>query len=399
MQATKSANAANMDPRELVIKHQQRSGAAGNVFRAPGRVNLIGEHTDYSGGLILPAAIDFSTLAVISPRDDRQCVIYSDNFSTQVIANLDDFPGHGTGAWSDYPLGVAFVLREKGIELPGFDITIAGDVPLGAGLSSSASIEVTTAFALLSLTQAHVSLEEIALLCQRAENSYVGANSGIMDQFIACFGEKDHAVLVDTRSLGHTPVPIPEDVQIVICNSMVKHSHAGGEYNTRRAEVDEGSRILRASNPKFKELRDASPADLEAMRSQMPDNVYRRCRHIITENSRVEQTVAAFKVGDLAKVGRMMAEAHASYRDDFEASCPEVEVLIELAAKLPGLIGARLTGGGFGGCTVNLVEAAQATAFSKAIHEQYTEYLQRDAEIYRCHASAGAGPVHQPFQI
>ncbi len=399
MHAPRSANAANMDPRELVIKHQQRCGAAGNVFRAPGRVNLIGEHTDYSGGLILPAAIDFSTLAVISPRDDRQCIIYSDNFSKQVVASLDQFPAMGTGDWSDYPLGVASVLREKGIELPGFDITIAGDVPLGAGLSSSASIEVATAFALLSLTKRHISLEEIALLCQRAENTFVGANCGIMDQFIACFGEKDHAVLVDTRSLGHSPVPIPPDVQIVICNSMVKHSHAGGEYNTRRAEVDEGSRILREHNPKFRELRDATIADLEGLRSLMPDNVYRRCRHIITENDRVEQAVAAFKAGDLAKVGRMMTASHASYRDDFEASVPEVDALIEIAAKLPGLIGARLTGGGFGGCTVNLVEADYAESFSTAIHDQYKERLKIDAEVYRCHASAGAGPVTQPFQI
>lgn len=399
MQPSGTAHASNMDPRDLVIKHQQRCGAAGEVFRAPGRVNLIGEHTDYSGGLILPAAIDFSTLAVVSPREDRQCVIYSENFSKQVVANLDQFPAKGTGDWSDYPLGVAAVLQEKGIDLPGFDMTIVGNVPLGAGLSSSASIEVATAFALLSLTRRQVPLEEIALLCQRAENTFVGANCGIMDQFIACFGEKDHAVLVDTRSLGHTPVPIPSNVQIVICNSMVKHSHAGGEYNTRRAEVDEGSRILREHNANLHELRDATIADLESICRQMPDNVFRRCRHIITENDRVEQTVAALKVGDLAKVGRLMAEAHASYRDDFRASVPEVEVLIELAGKQPGLIGARLTGGGFGGCTVNLVEAEYAEAFSTAVHHGYQERLQIDAEIYRCHASAGAGPVRQPFVL
>jgi galactokinase len=379
------ANAANMDPRALVAKHQQRCGAAGRVFRAPGRVNLIGEHTDYSGGLILPAAIDFATLAVISPRDDSQVVLYSDNFSKQVVANLASFPCRGTGDWSDYPLGVAWALREKGIAFPGFDLT---------GLSSSASIEVATAFAILSLTQIQISREEIALLCQRAENGFVGAMSGIMDQFIACFGEKDHAVLVDTRSLAHTAVPIPEHVHLVICNSMVKHTHAGGEYNIRRAEVDEGSRILRERNPLLRELRDATVADLEQVRELMPDNVFRRCRHIITENRRVEQTVAAFHAGDLAAVGRLMAEAHASYRDDFEASCPEVEMLIELAAKLPGLIGARLTGGGFGGCTVNLVEAEHTVAFSTAIHDRYKQRLNIDAGVYRCHASAGAGPVN-----
>jgi galactokinase len=217
--------------------------------------------------------------------------------------------------------------------------------------------------------------------------------SGIMDQFIACFGEKDHAVLIDTRSLGHTAVPIPGHVHLVICNSMVKHTHAGGEYNTRRAEVDEGSRILREHNPALRELRDATLADLNQYRDRMPANVFRRCRHIVTENARVEQTVAAFHAGDLATVGRLMAEAHASYRDDFEASCPEVEVLIELANQLPGLIGARLTGGGFGGCTVNLVEAEHALSFAESIHTQYKQRLQIDAGIYRCHASPGAAPV------
>jgi galactokinase len=388
-----NVNAINMEPRALVAKHQQRFGAAGAAFRAPGRVNIIGEHTDYSGGLILPAAIDFSTLAVITPRADTLAVMYSDNFAKQVVANLDNLPSRGDGAWSDYPLGVAWALREQGITIPGFNLSILGDVPLGAGLSSSASIEVATAFAFLSLTTMQIAREEIALLCQKAENKYVGAMSGIMDQFIACFGEKDHAVLVDTRSLAHTAVPIPGHVHLVICNSMVKHAHAGGEYNTRRAEVDEGSRILREHNPRLRELRDANLADLEQVRGQMPDNVFRRCRHIITENARVEQTVAAFHANDLAAVGRLMAEAHASYRDDFEASCPEVEVLIELAGKLPGLIGARLTGGGFGGCTVNLVEAQYAESFSTGIRAQYKERLNIDAGIYRCHASAGAGPA------
>lgn len=390
-----NSKAITMDPHALLARHQQRTGSEGSAFRAPGRVNIIGEHTDYSGGLILPAAIDFSTIAVISPRVDKQAVLYSENFAKQVSIPLDTLPSRGDGAWSDYPLGVAWALREKGIELPGFDLLIAGDVPLGAGLSSSASVEVACALAFLSLTPAHISREEIALLCQRAENSYVGAMSGIMDQFIACFGEKDHAVLVDTRSLSHTAVPIPENVHLVICNSMVKHSHAGGEYNTRRAEVDEGSRILREHNPMLRELRDASISDLEQVRDRMPGNVFRRCRHIITENARVEQTVAAFHTGDLATVGRLMAEAHASYRDDFEASCPEVEVLIELAAKLPGLIGARLTGGGFGGCTVNLVEADQAAAFATTIHDQYQQRLHIDAGIYRCHASAGAASIER----
>ena len=393
MQMPDQAKEATMQPAELLARHQERFAAKGVAFRAPGRVNIIGEHTDYSGGLILPAAIDFSTIAVVSPRDDLQAVIYSENFSREIRTPLHDFPNKGNHHWSDYPLGVTWALREKGIDVPGFSMNISGNVPLGAGLSSSASIEVATAFALMSLTQARIPLEEIALLCQRAENSFVGANSGIMDQFIACFGERDHAVLVDTRSLTHTAVPIPEDVHLVVCNSMVKHSHAGGEYNTRRAEVDEGSRILRESNSALHQLRDATVADLNGVRDQMPENVFLRCRHIITENDRVQQTVAAFEASDLKRVGQLMAEAHASYRDDFAASVPEVEVLIELANQQPGLIGARLTGGGFGGCTVNLVYAEYAAAFSKAVHDAYLDKLGIDADIFQCKASAGAGRI------
>ncbi len=393
MQTTDSTKNAIMDPGQLLRRHRERFSADGIAFRGPGRVNIIGEHTDYSGGLILPAAIDFSTIAVISAREDDQAVIYSENFGREITTSLREFPDSGNHLWSDYPLGVVWALREKGISIPGFSMNISGDVPLGSGLSSSASIEVAVAFALLSLVKVQLPLEEIALLCQRAENSFVGANCGIMDQFIACFGEQDHAVLVDTRSLGHTAVPIPETVHLVICNSMIKHSHADGQYNIRRAEVDEGSRILRASNPAFHELRDVTLADLEAARSLMPHEAFLRCRHIITENVRVQQTVEALNAGNLARVGELMAEAHASYRDDFAASVPEVEVLIEIAHRQPGLIGARLTGGGFGGCTVNLVEASHAEAFRSAVHDAYQQQLGIDADIFHCRASAGAGPA------
>ena len=393
MPTTEQSQKATMDPAELLQRHNDRFGVKGHAYRAPGRVNLIGEHTDYSGGLILPAAIDFSTVAVVSRREDRHAVVYSENFGEEVRVNLDHFPQQGSHTWSDYPLGVYWALREKGINIRPFNLNISGNVPLGAGLSSSASIEVAVAFALLSLTDTTLSREEIALLCQHAENGFVGANCGIMDQFIACFGERDHAIMVDTRSLAHSAVPIPTNVHLVIANSLVKHSHAGGEYNTRRAEVDEATRVLHQADPKIEELRDATLADLEAARANMPQTAFLRSRHIITENARVEATVAAFKRGDLKKVGQLMAQAHASYRDDFAASCPEVEVLIELASRLPGLIGARLTGGGFGGCTVNLVEAAQAASFRSALRDGYKERLGIDAEMYHCHASAGAGAI------
>jgi galactokinase len=218
-----------------------------------------------------------------------------------------------------------------------------------------------------------------------------------MDQYIACCGVKDHALVIDTRDLSSRAVPLPADVRLVICNSMVKHSHAGGEYNERRAEVDEGSRALRAANPAVRterwELRDATLADLEQARASMSENAFRRCRHIITENARVEEAARVLAAGDMRRMGQLMAEAHASYRDDFAASCPEADLLVELAAAQPGVIGARLTGGGFGGCTVNLVEAAHAEAFREGIHAAYLERAGIDADIYLCQAAGGASEL------
>jgi galactokinase len=272
-------------------------------------------------------------------------------------------------------------------------MTLKGDVPLGAGLSSSASIEVAVAFAALALAGKTMSLTEIALACKKAENGFVGAQSGIMDQYIACCGVKDHALVIDTRDLSSHPEPLPEDVRLVICNSMVKHAHAGGEYNERRAEVEEGSRALRALNPAIRELRDATLADLEKARASMSENAFLRCRHIITENARVKEAAAALAAGNMKRMGELMAAAHASYRDDFAASCPEADLLVELAAAQPGIIGARLTGGGFGGCTVNLVEAAHAEEFRERIHAAYREQSGIDADIYLCQAAAGASEL------
>jgi galactokinase len=384
------------DVTTLLSEHAQRFGAAGQAFQAPGRVNLIGEHTDYSGGLVMPAAIDFRTVAVISGRSDGQCVLYSSNFQEEIRVPVAQLPPGPQDRWSDYPLGVAWSLAERRVPVPASSISILGNVPLGAGLSSSASIEVAVALALLSLSGTTMPLLEIALTCQRAENGFVGAQSGIMDQYIACCGVKDHALMIDTRDLSSRAVPLPQDVRLVICNSMVKHSHAGGEYNQRRKEVEEGSRAIREVNPEIRELRDATLADLEAARSKMSDDAYRRCRHIITENWRVEEAVIALAAGNMQRMGQLMLEAHASYRVDFQASCREADLLVELAMQQPGIIGARLTGGGFGGCTVNLVEAAYAEQFRKAIHDAYLQRSGINADIYLCQAADGASEVPAP---
>lgn len=360
---------------------------------APGRVNLIGEHTDYSGGFVMPAAIDFCTVAAIRPRNDGKIMISSENMSEQVSYSADALPQAARKHWSDYPIGVAWSLAREGVRVGGFDLSLAGNVPLGSGLSSSASIEVATAFALLQLADVSMPLEEIALACQRAENLFVGARSGIMDQFIACAGQQDHALMLDTRTLEYRLLPIPAHVRLIICNTMVKHEHAGGQYNVRRDEVEEGTRILHSQFPEIKTLRDATEPDLEACRQQMPANVYRRCRHIVTENARAEMAAAALDRGDLATFGGLMAEAHESMRVDFEASCSELDTMVSIAAALPGCYGARMTGGGFGGCTVNLVEESKAEQFQSTIHTAYREATGIDAAIYLCRASAGASRI------
>jgi galactokinase len=370
--------------------HEQRFGQAPTLFIAPGRVNIIGEHTDYAEGFVMPAAIDFATLSAISPRDDDSIVIRSENYGEEVAHPLAALPEKAAHHWSDYPLGVIAVLRAKGVEIPAFSLTLNGDVPVGAGLSSSASVEVATMIAILSLTSAQISLPEMAKLCQRAENEYVGASTGIMDQFIACCGAENHALLLDCRSLAFRLAPIPPSVSIVISNTMVKHSHAGGEYNTRRAEVEEGTKILHGHRPEIRFLRDATVDDLRKWGSEMPPNVLKRARHVITENDRTVAAADALEAGDMKTLGQLMYEAHASYRDDFEASCKEADILVELASKEPGCIGARLTGGGFGGCTVNLVEQAHAAAFIEHLRDGYRAATGIDADIYRCHASAGA---------
>jgi galactokinase len=355
----------------------------------------------------MPAAIDFSTLIAISPRTDGLLLAHSVNFNEHISHPLAPFLAQRfaqlrAGArthWSDYPAGVLWALGEIQPErkIPihrGFSLTIAGDVPLGAGLSSSASLEVATAFAVLGALSVSLPLKDIALLCRHAENAFVGANVGIMDQFVSCCGAADHAVMIDCRSLDFTLAPIPPDVRIVICNSMVKHSNSGGEYNTRRAEIEEGTAILRAHRPEIIALRDATVQDLALYGPEMPPNVLRRCRHVITEDDRVLAALAAFQHHDLARFGELMRQAHISFRDDFEASCPEIDILVALANQQPGCFGARLTGGGFGGCTVNLVAASAAPAFTAAMHDGYLAATSISAEIYTSRASPGAHAIN-----
>jgi galactokinase len=378
------------DPAVFRSMHLDRFKAEPAVFAAPGRVNLIGEHTDYAEGFVMPAAIDFATLAGISPRSDGKIAIYSENYAQERYFDATPLPAMASQHWTDYPLGVVATLAGEGHAIPGFNLSLWSDVPLGSGLSSSAALEVATALAVLSLIGVNYPGPVLARLCQRAENEFVGASCGIMDQFISANGAKDHALLLDCRDLSFKLAPIPAHVALVIANTMVKHSVAGGEYTTRRAEVEAACDVIAHHRPEVRFLRDATVEDLRKYGHEMTPNSLKRARHVITENLRTVAAADALFKGDLVELGRLMAEAHVSYSKDFEASCVEADAMVALAQDLPGLIGARLTGGGFGGCTINLVEQGQAVAFSESLGGRYTEHIGIVPQIHICHASRGA---------
>jgi galactokinase len=378
------------DPAVLRSTHTARFGVEPAVFAAPGRVNLIGEHTDYAEGFVMPAAIDFATLAGISPRSDGKVVIYSENYGEERVFDAAALPAKASKHWSDYPLGVAAILAGDGHRIPAFSLSLWGDVPLGAGLSSSAALEVATALAVLSLIGASYPGPQLARLCQRAENEFVGSSCGIMDQFISANGKEDHALLLDCRDLSFKLAPIPADVALVIANTMVKHAVTGGEYTSRRAQVEEAAAVIARHRPEVRYLRDATVEDLAKWGTEMSANALKRARHVITENTRTVAAAEALIQGNKRELGRLMAEAHASYSKDFEASCMEADAMVALAQDLPGLIGARLTGGGFGGCTINLVERAHAAGFSEALGARYKTEVGIVPQIFVCHASGGA---------
>jgi galactokinase len=366
---------------------------AARTFRAPGRVNLIGEHTDYNDGFVMPAAIGFSTFVTVSPREGRKLSLFSENFSEQVEFDLDDPNPKATGHWSDYARGVAVTLERGGYRLRGASLRIRGEVPIGSGLSSSASIEVATCMALLNNSALSVEPVEIAKLCQRAENEFVGMRCGIMDQLISCCGRDGTALMLDCRSLDYTLLPLPPGVRLVICDTTVKHALAAGEYNTRRAECEAGVRHFAQSLPNVRALRDVTETDLRRYGDDLSEVIYRRCRHVITENARVLEAAKMLEYGDLEGFGRLMNESHRSLRDDYEVSCKELDVMVELAQKVAGVYGARMTGGGFGGCTVNLVNAENVAEFKRTVAQGYTETTGLAPQIYVCSPAEGAEEV------
>ena len=362
---------------------------------APGRVNLLGEHVDYNDGIVLPAAIDRSVKLIARSRPDHLVTLRADNMGETVTFSLDrlihkaDVLGQPLPAWARYPAGVAWALQEKGVEVTGIQGAYNSNVPIGSGLSSSAAVEVAFAALWQELNGWSGSRMDLARLCQRAENAYVGVNCGLMDQFASANGVEGHALYFDTRSLEFHPVPLPAGTVIVIADSGVRRTLTTSAYNDRRAACEQAVALLKPHLPAIRALRDVTPADFARLSHYLPEVVARRAQHIVEECARMEEAGVVLEAGDAESFGRLMLAGHASLRDLYEVSCPELDVLVDAARNLPGCFGARLTGAGFGGCTVNLVVENQAEAFIAELKRMYAESTRRQAEIYLCRASQG----------
>lgn len=363
-----------------------------HVSRAPGRVNLIGEHTDYNEGFVFPMALDFQIFLAARRRADDDVAIYAADFDQTVTFSLNrPLRYDQEKRWSNYLRGVLAMLQEAGIKPCGMEIAFRGNIPQGSGLSSSAALEVATAITVQKLLGFSMTKPQLARLCQRAENKFVGMNCGIMDQFISMMGRQEQALFLDCRSLDYQLVPLKlGDCRILICQSGVKHTLVDSEYNKRRQECEQGVRVFAERFPETKALRDVSLEQLESVKGELEPVVYRRSKHVISENGRVLDSIAALNQGDLKTFGQLMNASHNSLRDDYEVSCPEIDLLVDLAREVKGVLGTRITGGGFGGCTVTLIESQAVPEFRRHIVGNYQAKTGITPQIYISTAANGA---------
>lgn len=359
---------------------------------APGRVNLIGEHTDYNDGFVLPVALDRDVRVLFRPRADGRVKLYALEFDSWTDFEVGAPKWDDGKLWPNYVQGVSQTLVDIGVRVQGFEGVVSGNVPRGSGLSSSAALEIAVAKAFLTASnQIHaLSGPQIAQAAQRAENEYVGVNCGIMDQFISALGEEGHALLIDCRTLHYRRVPFPADTALVIGNTKASRTLAGSAYNERRTQCEEGVRRLQAVLPRITALRDVSSAQLEAHKRLLPETIYRRCRHVVSENERVQAAVDAFERGDYQVVGQLMNESHTSLRDDYEVSSEALDVMVDAMRSQPGCLGARLTGAGFGGCAVALVRTGTEAGVREAIRKIYARKMNLWPEVYISAPSSGA---------
>lgn len=382
---------------KLMETFQNLFGADGDIrtYFAPGRVNLIGEHTDYNGGHVFPCALTLGTYAVARKRDDRVLRFYSENFASLGVieTSLDDLVPDEKADWTNYPKGVMWTFEKRGYKLPqGLDIAIYGDIPNGSGLSSSASLEVLTGIVLKDMFEFDkITMPEIAQIGQYSENNFNGCNCGIMDQFASAMGKKDNAIFLDTNTLEYeyAPVVLP-DAKIVITNSKVKHSLVDSAYNDRRSECETALEELKSEMP-IVTLGDLTEAEFEAHKDTIKDPVRQlRAKHAVYENQRTIRAVAALKANNIEEFGKLMNESHVSLKNDYEVSCEEIDILVDLAWEIPGVIGSRITGGGFGGCTVSIVKNDAVDTFIEKVGNGYKEQTGNTAEFYVVEVGDGA---------
>jgi len=370
----------------------QNSEAARRVFvRAPARVNLIGEHTDYNMGFCLPVALQHEIVASGSRRDDDRVTVYAQNFDETVSFAAGAIRYDAEHRWANYVKGVVYFLAERGLPLTGMNIHISGDIPAGAGLSSSAALEVATALLFEHICGFTLAPVETAKLCQRAENEFVGMRCGLMDQFACCLGRKGHALFLDCRSEEYEYVPLDDRIKIVVCNTGIGRELAGSRYNTRRSECEEAVRILKKVVPGIQSIRDIDYSDFKELEDLLPPTLGKRCEHVISENLRVVESADALREADYERLGKLLIDSHRSLRDKFEVSCRELDVMVEAALSVEGVLGAKMTGAGFGGCTVNLVDERVLGEFERTVIREYLGATGIRPEVHICESADGAG--------
>lgn len=363
------------------------------LFRSPGRVNLIGEHTDYNMGYVLPAAIDKAIFFAITPRSDRQCNVYAMDMNEEHEFSLDNLPFSKKG-WPNYLMGAVDQFVKAKYSIRGFNCVFGGDIPIGAGMSSSAAIEAGLAFALNSMFDLQIDALSLVKLAQKAENEYVGVRCGIMDQYINIFGKQDNVLRIDCRSLEYKYYPFAfNNISLVLFDTCVSHSLASSEYNRRREECSGGVAIIKTCNPEVNSLRDVSVDMIQKCKDKMDSTIYRRCKYVVEENDRVLQACGELEKGDLKAFGKLMLKTHEGLSRDYEVSCKELDYLVELVQDDPQIYGSRMMGGGFGGCTINLIENNHVDDVSKMVIERYKQKFNIDLKIYITSISSGTNII------
>ncbi len=368
------------------------TGLVKGAFSAPGRVNLIGEHTDYNEGFVLPIAIEKKIIMLGQLRNDRLVQVFDLGYKVKIKFSLDALTPLKKDTWANYLMGVMDEIQKEGYPLQGANLIFISNIPKGAGLSSSAALEVVTALTMAKLNLLEIKPVEMALLCRRAENNFVGVSCGIMDQYVSCLGQKNYTLFIDCRSNDYELIPFKDpNYQVLICNSKIQRGLANSEYNRRREECKIATEFFKHKlNREIRALRDITIDEYKKYQAQLPEIIARRARHVISENYRVQAGVQALRMGNYSAFGQLMIESHRSLKDDYEVTCAELDLLVDLALKQEGVLGARMTGAGFGGCTVNLLRRDYVNTFKKNIKNEYKKITGINPDIYLTSPAEGA---------